>query len=136
MAFPNINTFPESHPGPYEQQMGQYIVRLLHLFDGRMPDPESHAHVLELASTPERWSAAHAVFNELRQRLLAASKSNDESRERQYCFEESCCQAIYNATVPPDPFDPSSAFFVMAEALDMAKAFGIPLDAIAAATRL
>jgi hypothetical protein len=30
VGFPNIYNFPESHPGPYECQMGGYIVALLH----------------------------------------------------------------------------------------------------------
>jgi hypothetical protein len=135
MGFPNIKSFPESHPGPYERQMGGHIVGLLRVFAGRVPDTESNAHVLELASTPGRWSAGHAVFDEVRRRFLAATKTKDAVRAGQYCFEESCCQAIYNATEPPDQFDPSSAFFVVAQALGLAQAIGIPLDAVAAVFR-
>ena len=135
MGFPNIKSFPESHPGPYERQMGEYIGGLLRVFSGRVPDTESNAQVLELAGTPGRWSAGHAVFDEVRHRLLAATKAKAEAREWQYSFEESCCQAMYNATEPPDPFDPSSAFFVVAQALGLAQAIGIPLDVLAAVFR-
>jgi hypothetical protein len=96
LGFPNIKSFPESHPGPYERQMGGYIVGLFRVFAGCVPDSESNSQVLELASTPGRWSAGHAVFDEVRHRLLAATKAKDEAREGQYCFEESCCQAMYN----------------------------------------
>jgi hypothetical protein len=135
VGFPSIKRFPESHPGPYERQMGDYIVGLLRVFAGIVPDPESHAQVSELAGTPGRWSAGHAVFDEVRRRLLAATKAKDRAREWQYSFEESCCQAMYNATEPPDPFDPSSAFFVVAQALGLAQAIGIPLDVVAAVFR-
>lgn len=132
VTFPNINNFPESHPGPYERQMGGYIGGLLRAFAGHVPEAESNTRVLELAATPGRWSAGHAVFDEIRHRLLAAIKAKDEPREWQYSFEESCCQALYNATEPPDPFDPSSAFFVVAQALGLARAVGVPLEAVGA----
>jgi hypothetical protein len=107
MAFPELHGFPTTHPGPYERQMGGFIAALLRLFAGRVPDPESNTRLLELASDPARWSAGHAVFNEVRRRLLAAKKDKDRPREWQHHFEESCCQALYNATDPPDPFGPS-----------------------------
>jgi hypothetical protein len=132
MGFPSIESFPQSHPGPYERQMGGYIVGLLRLFAGHMPDTESNAQILKLAEAPSRWSAGHAVFDEVRRRFLAATKAKDQKREGQYCFEESCCQAMYNATDPPDPFDPSSAFYVVAQALGLAQAVGIPLELVAA----
>ena len=97
--------------------MGRYIVALLHLFTGRLPDTESHAKVVELAANPNQWSAGHAVFDEVRHRLLAATKTKDQERQRQYGFEEYCCKAMYNATLPRDEFDASSAFFVVPEAL-------------------
>jgi hypothetical protein len=130
MAFPDINKFPESHPGPYERQMGGYIAGLLRVFAGCVPDAESNTCVAELAANPSRWSAGHAVFDEVRRRLLATM--TDRMRSGQYYFEESCCQAVYNATEPPDPFDPSSAFFVVGQALGLARLVGVPLDAVAA----
>ena len=135
MGFPSIDGFPDCHPGPYERQMGGYIVRLLRLFASHVPDAESNTQVLKLAEAPTRWSGGHAVFDEVRHRLLAASKAKDEKREWQHYFEESCCQAMYNATEPPDPFDPSSAFFVVAQALGLAQAVGIPLELVAAVFR-
>ena len=90
MAFPDIHAFPESQPGPYEQQMGRLIAGLLHVFVGRVPDAESNTRVLELATNPGRWSAGHAVFDEVRGRLLSGVDANGRSQECQYGFEESC----------------------------------------------
>jgi hypothetical protein len=132
MSFPDIHRFPASHPGPYELQMGGFIASLLRLFDGHLPDPESHTRVLELAADPTRWSAGHAVFDEVRRRLLAAMKAEDRPRELQHHFEESCCQAIYNATNPPDPFDPGSAFFVAGQAIGLSRVAGVPVERVIA----
>src|SRR4051812_37698381 len=98
MSFPNIHSFPESHCGPYERQMSESIAALLSVFTGRVPDTESIDCVLELAAAPARWSAGHAVFDEVRRRLLRAIDAKDQQREWQHHFEESCCQAMYNAT--------------------------------------
>jgi hypothetical protein len=130
MAFLDIYAFPTGHPGPYELSMGRTIAALLQLFAGRVPDSESNARVLELASEPARWSAGHAVFDEVRRRLLVALDSKDMPRELQHYFEESCCQAIYNATDPPDPFDPGSAFFVAGQAIGLARAVGVPVERV------
>jgi len=111
--------------------MGIFIVSLLRLFTSRLPDTESNDAVLQLVATPSRWSAAHAVFNEIRSRLLVAMDAKDKLREWQYHFEESCCQAVYNATSPVDPFDPASAFFVVGQALGLARITGVPVEAVA-----
>jgi hypothetical protein len=133
VAFPDIYTFPERHPGPYERQMGDIISRVLRVFAGRVPDTESHARVADLVAAPARWSAGHAVFDEVRRRLLAALKARDTPRQWQHHFEESCCQAVYNATDPPDPFDPGSAFFVAPQALGLARVVGVPVAEVVAA---
>jgi hypothetical protein len=132
VAFPDIHTFAESRVGPYERQMGRYIAGLLRVFVGRVPDAESNTRVLELVMTPSRWSAGHAVFDEVRHRLLRAMDAKDRSRECQYGFEESCCEAMYNATKPLDPFDPGSAFFVAVQALGLARTVGVPIEAVVA----
>jgi hypothetical protein len=130
MEFPDIREFPESYPGPYERQMGEYIAGLLLLFQGRVPDRESNVRVLELATTPSRWSAGHALFDLVRDRLLAAMEVKDGAQCAQYGFEESCLQALYNATEPPDPFDASSPFFVAVQSLGLARVVGVPMDAV------
>lgn len=132
MAFPEISKFPQSYPGPYELQMGNLIANLLILFAGRVPDAESNAHVTELAVTTARWSAGHAVFDEVRKRLLAAMEEKDRIRQSQYHFEESCCQAIYNATNADDLFDPSSAFFIAPQAISLARAVGVLPETVVA----
>jgi hypothetical protein len=108
--------------------MGAVISKLLCLFRVHAPDAESNKFVLKLANAPEHWSAGHAVFDEVRRRLLVALENHDRPRELQYHFEESCSQALYNATDPPDPFDCTSAFFVAGHALSLARVVGVPVE--------
>lgn len=135
MAFPDINSFLGSHPGPYEANMGRVIFKLLKHFDGRVPDPESFAKVIELAAAPRRWLAAHCVFDQIRHRRLSAKLMheaiNPTSLEWQRAFEELCCKAMYNCTSADDPFDPSSPFFVAGAAINLAKTLKMPLDEVA-----
>jgi hypothetical protein len=130
MAFPDLRTFPLSYPGPYERNMGACIAGLLALFRGRVPDAESSARVLELATDPDHWSAGHKVFDEIRTRALAAIKTKDHERAEQYSFEELCCKALYNAAGPRDPFDPSSPFSVAGAARRLARTVGVPVEAV------
>jgi hypothetical protein len=111
--------------------MGRTIAELLRLFRDRIADAESAARVAELAATPDRWLAAHALFREIRSRCLAAVKAKDRARSGQYCFEELCCKAMYNATGPKDPFDPSSSFSVAGAAVRLARTVGVPVEEIA-----
>ncbi len=86
------------------------------LFRGPRPRPGSRRRrVLELAT--ELAGGRHKVFDEIRRRALAAAKAGDDVRCDQYCFEELCCKAMYNAVSPRDPFDPSSPFSVAGAAL-------------------
>jgi hypothetical protein len=122
MAFPDLSLFPRVHPGPYERQMARRISALLALF-AQSPDTESHQFLVFFVQSPEHWSAGHAVFDELRQRFLAAH--GDKPRCAQYFFEECCAQALYNACDPPDPFDPSAAFFIAGAAFEFAALLGV-----------
>jgi len=132
MPFPQLHTFPTVRPGAYELQMGLSIVRLVNLFASVVVDRESNRATCRLAADPERWSAGHAFFDEIRNRLFVAIKKRDNAREAQYYFEEACCQTIYNATNPVDPFDPSSPYFVAPFAFALAQSLGIPVAQVVA----
>lgn len=122
MAFPDLSLFPRVYPGPYERQMARRVSALFALFT-QSPDRESHQFMVSFVQCPERWSAGHVVFNELRRRFLALGE--DKQRCAQYFFEECCAQALYNASYPVDPFDPSSAFFIAPAAFEFAAILGV-----------
>ena len=131
MTFPQISTFPKASVGPYERQMGRYILAVLDIFADRVPDSESHSHVRQLVADEEHWSAGHAVFNEVRRRYLTAAHHKDDLRVAQYAFEESCCQAVYNSIEPVDPFDACSSFFVVPQAMGLAALLKVSSENIA-----
>jgi len=79
-------------------------------------------HRAEVAVTPNRWSAGHALFDIVNDRLLMAMRARDQLRYLQHELEWSCLQALYNATSPVHPFAPGSPFWVAGAALRLASA--------------
>jgi hypothetical protein len=133
MPFPNISRFSTNPlPSPYARQMGASIAALLKTFHGRVPDRESNSRVLELAVILDRWSAGHALFDEVRSRYLVAEKAKDNVRVAQYSFEESCLQAMYNESDPNDPFDYVSPYWVIPGAIGLARAIGLSVETVLA----
>ncbi|MCA8994943.1 MAG: hypothetical protein KDA69_08030 [Planctomycetaceae bacterium] len=114
-------------PSPYPRQMGASIAALLRLFEGKVPDADSNAFTLELALNDDRWSTGHAFRDVVRGRLLA---TNDKIKSAQYTFEESCLEALYNETQPDDPFDSVSPYWVVPNAIRLAKLVGVPLESL------
>ena len=106
------------------------IIALLRLFDGRVPDAQSHAWVLALASDREKWHEAHGLFNKIRRCNLEAINTKDFAREGQYCFEEVCLKSLYNETQPADPFDSDSAYWIAKAAFALARGVGVPVEAV------
>jgi hypothetical protein len=124
--FPNLNRLRETRsPSPYAAQMAASIAGLLRLFDGKVPDPESNARVLEVAVTPQLWGAGHAVRDVIRDRLLAAMEEGDDVKCAQYGFEESCLESLYNEVQPEDPFDSVSPYRVVPGAFGLARLVGV-----------
>jgi hypothetical protein len=112
--------------------MGRQILGLLRLFGARVSDLESNAEVAKLVNIPEKWSAGHDAFREIRRRFLEATKAKDHPKCVQYGFEETCLQAIYNSTCPIDPFDPGSPYFVPVQAIGLARILKVPDDEVIA----
>ncbi len=130
--FPDLEQFPITPPGPYEKNMGKQIAGLLGLFQGCVPDATSNAIGLKLALTPDRWSAGHALFDILNDRLHAAMRARDRIRYLQYELEWSCLQSLYNASSPVHKFAPGSPFWVAGAALRLANNVGTPEQAVVA----
>jgi len=107
-------------------QMQADILALLALFRGHVPDHETLAWTATLAANPDTWNQGRQLFAEIRGHNLMAIRSEDHPRECQYCFEEVCIQSLYNETQPDDPFDPCSPYWVIKNALSMAKALHLP----------
>jgi len=110
--------------------MEQDIIALMRLFQGRVPDSETHTVVLSLASDSATWPSAKALFDEVRSRNLAAILARDTARECQYCFEEICLKCLYNETSPRCPFDSDSPHWITKNAIALARSVGVPVQAV------
>ncbi len=114
-------------PSPYGLQVGASIEALLQLFSDAVPDRKSNQQVLKLVKSKD-WTMAHNVRDQVRDRYLCASRSNDEIKCQQYTFEESCLETLYNDTDPDDSFDSISPYWVVPNAISLAKTLAIPID--------
>jgi len=106
------------------------IQELLNLFKDVVPDKESNRMVNKFACDKAKWYDAHGLFNTIRDRNLRAIKENNKVKECQYCFEEVCAQTLYNIIRPTAPFDPDSPYWVIKNALALAKALNIPTEEV------
>ena len=118
--------------------MSEHIIALLKLFQAFMPDRETAAWVLELASSDRNWKGPHDLFGRVRDRNLAAIRARDLPRQCQYCFEETCLKALYNESAPlppfssdsPAPFDSDSPYWIIPLAIQVAREFDVPMDSV------
>lgn len=124
----------------YEVRMQEEILALLRLFRDRARDRETNAWVIELAADRARWTGAHDLFDLIRDRLLVATGDAgrppvpkdqiDWDRVQQYAFEELCLKALFNETDTKYPFDSCSPFWVAGSAIRLARALGVPTEAV------
>jgi hypothetical protein len=97
----------------------------LTLFEGRCEDKETLRKLITLANDKSRRKQAHALFNEIRRKTLAAEQRRDQLAVAQYAFEEICAKTLYNITGEPAPFDPDSPLWVLPRALKLGRMLGI-----------
>lgn len=108
------------------------IVALLRLFEGHVPDSETHDWTIRTAETKDKWQRARHVFDQVRAR---ANKPHNLTQGSQYSFEEACLKSIHNEANPTTPFDLRSPYSVIPRAFELARLIGIcdqeVVDAIA-----
>jgi hypothetical protein len=97
----------------------------LMFFEERYEDKETLRKLIALANDKSRRLQAHALFNEIRNKTLAAHKREDQLAVAQYAFEEVCAKTLYNITHEPAPFDPDSPFWVLPRAVNLGQLLGI-----------
>ena len=106
------------------------IELLLDLFVEHVPDKESNRLVRKFCSEKHRWPKAHGLHSTIRDRTIAASRMGNKIAESQYCFEEVVAKTLFNITKSSAPFDPDSPYWVIKNALRLAKALGIPHEKV------
>jgi hypothetical protein len=97
----------------------------LTFFEERCEDKETLRKLITLAKDSSRRKEARAVFQEIRQKTIAAGKRKDQLSLAQYDFEEICAKTLYNLTGGPAPYDSDSPFWVLPLALELGRVLGV-----------
>lgn len=71
------------------------------------------------------WQKAHDLFRRIRGKTLEAERRKDELADCQYLFEEACAKALYNLSDTDAPFDEDSPYWIVPNALSLARRLGI-----------
>lgn len=106
------------------------IKALLDLFEDKVPDKESNRLVRRFCDEKEKWLKADGLHSTLRDRNLKTIKQGNKAKECQYCFEEVIAKTLFNLTRSCAPFDPDSPYWVIKNALVLAKAVGVPVEEV------
>jgi hypothetical protein len=109
------------------------IERILHFFLPHCSDQSTMLELSNMASDPQQWRYAHALFTRIRDKTLKADRTKNELLQYQYSFEEICAKTLFNLSEHYDPqckpfperFDDDSAFWVLPLAIAFAHALGM-----------
>lgn len=101
------------------------MIDLFDVFEPLCEDKQSLHALRRMASDRCRWRDAHALFQGIRQKTLAAERRGDDLRLSQYAFEEICAKTLYNLSGAPAPFDADSAFWVIPRATRFGARLGL-----------
>ena len=106
------------------------IKLLQDLFKSEVPDKDSNRLIWKLCDEQHRWHEAQDILTILREKNLKAINQQNKVKEAQYCFEEVVAQTLFNLTRPSSPFDPDAPYWVIKNALSLAKALKIPTEKV------
>jgi hypothetical protein len=100
----------------------------LRLFSPHCNDRSSIDELRKMIGNEDLWQNAHDLFRRIRHKTLRANAAGNRSLECQYLFEEVCAQTLYNLSnkPAPAPFDADSPYWIIPNALSLARCVGIP----------
>ena len=101
------------------------IKALLDLFEDKVQDKESNRLLWKFCNEKQKWIKAHGLHSTIRDRNIKAIKENNKIKEHQYMFEEAIAKTLFNLTKSNAPFDPDSPYWVIKNALSLAKILDI-----------
>ena len=78
-----------------------------------------------MAADRSRWQQGHALLQRIRSKTLLAERSGEAAKSEQYLFEEVCAKTFYNLSHEPAPFDADSPYWVVPNAIRLARRLGI-----------
>src|SRR6185436_6029103 len=108
------------------------VEKLIELFAARCDDRETLDELAAMVADRGRWSKAHALFSRIRRKALVAHRAGDQTLAAQYLFEEICAKTLYNLSYSSAPFDADSPYWIVPNALALARRIGIDDSAVLA----
>lgn len=99
--------------------------KLIQVFSARAPDRSTLDELHEMIGDGRAWRKANDLYLRIRHKTLAAEKSKDEIASSQYFFEEACAKTLHNMCGESAPFDADSPYWVVPNALSLARRMGI-----------
>jgi hypothetical protein len=104
--------------------MIQQMLRLVAVFSARVEDRSTLDDLYRMIGDESSWHKAHDLFSRIRRKSLAADR-DDARAITQYCFEEVCAKTLFNMTDTDAPFDEHAPYWVVPQALRLARRLGI-----------
>jgi len=83
-----------------------------------------------LLADEDSWPKAHKLFQRIRHKALIAEREKNAVLAAQYFFEEVCAKTIYNLSGEFAPFDADSPYWVVPNALALARQLNIDDDEV------
>ena len=108
-----------------KSQVIEEILLLLDLFEASVSDVDSNRLVWKFCNEKHRWVKAHGLFSTIRDRTVKAEKDGNKVKEAQYLFEESVAKLLHNLTNSTAPFDADSPYWIIKNALALARELDI-----------
>jgi len=99
--------------------------RLIEVFAARSQDRSTFDELHGMIGDDSTWHKAHDLFQRIRQKTLAAEQRKDQLADCQYLFEEVCAKTLYNLSEESAPFDADSPYWIVPNALSLARRMGI-----------
>jgi hypothetical protein len=99
--------------------------RLIEVFAARSHDRSTLDELHRMIGDRRTWHKAHDLFQRIRQKTLAAERRKDQLADCQYLFEEVCAKTLYNLSGRPAPFDADSPYWIVPNALSLARRLNI-----------
>ena len=98
---------------------------LLDLFEEYVPDKESNRAVFRYCDSRANWPRANTLFSTVHEKNLEAIENRENVLECQYSFEEVVAKTLFNMTDPTEPFEPDAPYWVIKNAITLAKALDL-----------
>jgi len=102
------------------------IGRLLELFSPSCTERETFDWLQNAVPDRAKWHKAHGVFGHIRAKSLRAERMGKAKLAAQYLFEEICAKTLYNLSGSSAPFDSDSPYWIVPNAIALARCMGIP----------